>query len=60
VESTWKRWGKVKSSPHPSKEGRGHLPGRHVWLRVKWVPRERVVVLGWVEDERNSTMMGLM
>jgi hypothetical protein len=31
-----------------------------VWLREKWVARVKVVVKGWVEDERNSTVMGLI
>jgi len=38
-------------SPHPSREGRGSLPGCSMWLRTKRVARAKVVVVGWVEDE---------
>ena len=31
-----------------------------VRLRVRWVARAKVVVVGCVEDEQNSTVMGLM
>ena len=47
-------------SPHPSREGRGSFPGCCVCLRARWVARAKVVVVGWVEDERNSTVMGLI
>ena len=47
-------------SPHPSREGRGSLTGFRMCLRVRWVARAKVVVVGWVEDEQNSTVMGLM
>jgi hypothetical protein len=47
-------------SPHPSKERRGSVPDYSVKLRAKWVARGKVVVVGWVEDEWNSTVMGLM
>ena len=47
-------------SPHPSREGRGSLPGCSMWLRAKWVARGEDGGMGWVEDERNSTVMGLM
>ena len=29
-------------------------------LRAKWVARAKVVVVRWAQDERNSTVMGLM
>jgi len=47
-------------SPHPSREGRGSLPGYSMRLRAKRVAMGKVVVVGWVEDEQNSTVMGLM
>ena len=47
-------------SPHPSKEGRGSFPGWRLWLTAKSEAGAKVVVMGWVEDERISTVMGLI
>ena len=49
-------------SPHPSREGRAHfLAVACGWWRIE-VARVKVavVVVGWVEEERISTVMGLM
>jgi len=54
VCACWWHW---RLGPHPSKEGRGSLPGCSMRLRAKWGQR---VVVGWLEDKQNSTMMGLM
>ena len=47
-------------SPYPSREGRGSLLGCSMWLRTKQMARVKVVLVGWVEDEQISTVMGLM
>ena len=47
-------------SPHPSREGRGSFPGCRLWLTAKSEVGAKVVVMGWVEDERISTVMGLI
>ena len=56
----WGELWRLTLSPHPSREGRGLLMGSWMWLREKWVAKVKVVVEGWVEDERNSAMMGLI
>jgi len=36
------------------------LPSFSACLRARWVVRAKMVVVGWVENERISTVMGLM
>jgi hypothetical protein len=54
-----RRW--CETGPHPSEEGRGGRLAAFLgfWGRME-VARGKVVVVGWVENERNSTVMGLM
>jgi len=50
-------------SPHPSREGRGSFSGSCMWLAANQGEGEGSggkVVVGWVEDERISTVMGLI
>ena len=56
----WGELWRLTLSPHPSREGRGSLTGGWMWLREKWVARVKVVVEGWVKDEQNSAVMGLI
>ena len=47
-------------SPHPSREGRGSFPGGWVYLRTNQGEEGKCGGGGMGEDERISTMMGLM
>ena len=51
-------------SPHPSREGRGLFLGGCMWLAANQGGEGEgsggKVVVGWVEDERISTVMGLI
>ena len=51
-------------SPHSSREGRGSFWGGCMWLAAnqggKGEGSGGKVVVGWVEDELISTMMGLI
>ena len=47
-------------SPHPSREGRGSFPGGWVYLRMNRGEEDECGGGGMGEDEKISTMMGLM